>query len=338
MLVIKIDIVGGSISGLAAAMSIREKNKKIQVVVHEKYKKIGYNHEGRRCGEAHSVLPAWNKWMPSDKSIFNVIKKGEIYIGQEKHVIQRNRVTGYMLNRPEFIHQLEVDAKKHGVIISTNDKIRSCNDLDGDYIIDASGCPSTIKKELGLNKGIKGITYQQTIEDSNCFTSDTIKIYFIGGLGYYWIFPRNPDKNEVNVGLGFAKRFNYNLKEMLEKFKEEQNIKGKINYITGGLIPSGFQKPLSYNNILFVGDAGVGAFSLNGQGIYRALISGDVAGRCIAYGYPRKYSRIMYKYFYKWELIGLAVYRINNIIRMINPNKVFKSTNSINLLSKLAHI
>lgn len=338
MLVIKIDIVGGSISGLTAAMSIKEKNKKIHVVVHEKYKKIGDNHEGRRCGEAHAILPAWSKWMPSGKSIFNEIRKAEIYIGEEKHVFNREPKTGFMLNRPEFIKQLASSAEKVGTEIVTDDKIRSISELNGDIIIDASGCPSTIKKELGLNKGIKGITYQQTIEDSNCFFTDTIKIYFIGGLGYYWIFPRDPNKKEVNVGLGFVQKLNYNLKKMLEKFKKEKNIQGKINYVTGGLIPSGFQKPLSYNNILFIGDAGVGTFPLNGQGIYRALISGEVAGRCIANGYPKRYSKIMYKYFYKWELIGINVFRLNNIIRLINPNKSFRSINSINIMAKLAHI
>jgi len=49
---IKVDIVGGSFGGLSAAISLKEINKSIDVIVHEKHKEIGYNHEGRRCGEA----------------------------------------------------------------------------------------------------------------------------------------------------------------------------------------------------------------------------------------------------------------------------------------------
>ena len=64
MITIKVDIVGGSISGLTAAKSLKENDESIKVVVHEKYKEIGYNREGRRCGEAHSIESIWKKWKP----------------------------------------------------------------------------------------------------------------------------------------------------------------------------------------------------------------------------------------------------------------------------------
>jgi hypothetical protein len=51
----KVDIVGGSIGGLSTAISLKEHNQSITVVVHEKYKTIGFNPEGRRCGEAYRL-------------------------------------------------------------------------------------------------------------------------------------------------------------------------------------------------------------------------------------------------------------------------------------------
>ena len=45
---------------------------------------------------------------------------------------------------------------------------------------------------------------------------------------------------------------------MLENFKKENGISGKINHVTGGPVPLGLQRPLIYKNIIFVGDAGVG--------------------------------------------------------------------------------
>ena len=55
MITIKVDIIGGGIAGLSSAISLKENDKTIKVVIHEKNNKIGYNYEGRRCGEAHSI-------------------------------------------------------------------------------------------------------------------------------------------------------------------------------------------------------------------------------------------------------------------------------------------
>jgi len=334
---IKIDIVGGSLGGLATAISLKEHDKDIDVVVHEKHKKIGYNPEGRRCGEAHSVESEWKQWKPLESSIFNEIKIVETIVGNKKYTLHRAPSTSCILNRQEFICQLAREAEKLDAEIRTNDKIKSIDDLDGDYIVDASGCPSSIKRELRLNKGIKGTTYQQTLEDSNWFVSDTVKIIFTGSLGYYWIFPRDPRKKEINLGVGVLGDITVNLKNMLESFKEEQDIRGKINYVLGGLIPAGLQKPLQYKNILFVGDAGVGTFPLTGQGIYRALISGDIAGRCIAQGHPKKYSHIIMKEFIKWDVIGKTFIRMNYVFRRVGPKAVLTSLKYFTYFNRAIH-
>jgi flavin-dependent dehydrogenase len=335
---IKVDIIGGSLSGLSAGISLKKNDKSIDVIIHEKHKMIGYNHEGRRCGEAHNLESKWLTDIPKGKSIFNNISRVEITIGDKKRIYHKNADIVFILNRQEYIYQLGKQAEKLGVIISTNDKIKSINDLDGDYIIDASGCPSHVKRELGLNYGIKGVTYQQTLENSNNFISSTVKIIYSDFGGYFWIFPRNPLKDEINLGVGTIINFNYRLKEMLEKFKEEQKIEGKINYITGGLIPIGIQRPLRYQNILFIGDAGVGAYPLSGQGIYRALISGDISGKCLAENNPKKYVHMMNQIFIKWDLICKAFLQPNRLFRKINPELTMKSFNFYMNCLDFAHI
>jgi len=336
-MLIKVDIVGGSLSGLSAAISLKETNPDIDVVVHEKHKTIGYNPEGRRCGEAHSVEGEWAKWKPVGKSVFNNIYHVETLVGNKQFILERKPGTSCILNRQEFICQLARDTAKRGAAIQTNDKITSVTELDGEYIIDGSGCPSTIKRELGLDTGIKGITYQQTLEDSNVFISDTVKIMFIGVFGYYWIFPRDPKKKEVNLGVGALGNIPYDLKKMLQTFKEEQNITGKVNYVTGGLIPAGLQRPLRYKNILFVGDAGVGTFPVTGQGIYRALISGDVAGNCIAQGRPEKYPYVINQKFIKWDVIGKTLIRMNYALQRVGPQAVLASLQYFASLSDMIH-
>lgn len=334
----QIDIVGGSISGLSTAISLKKNDKSITAIIHEKHKKIGYNHEGRRCGEAHSVENEWTKWQPIGKSIFNIITRGEAVVGNKKYVVKRKLGTAFILNRPEFICQLAQEAERLGVIIQTDDKIKRIVELDGDYIIDASGCPSFIKRELGFIRGIKAISYQQTLENSNFFVADTIRLFYTGSGGYYWIFPRNPEKKEINLGIGLFGKNNFNLKEMLEEFKEKNQISGKVNYVTGGLVPVGLQRPLIYKNILFVGDAGVGTFPFTAQGIYRALISGDVAGKCIANNYPKKYPYIMQQKFIKWDLIGKTFLKVNAPFGKINSKLVLILLNKFQSFCELTHL
>jgi flavin-dependent dehydrogenase len=197
-----------------------------------------------------------------------------------------------------------------------------------------------VKRELHLKSGFIGRTYQETIEDANCFCGDTIRILFSQYGGYFWVFPRDPEKNESNIGVGMYGDLNYDLREMLRMFKKEQHITGTVNYVAGGLIPLGLQRPFLHRNILFVGDAGVGAFPFSGQGIYRALMSGDIAGRCIARNNIKKYPWIIRKEFTQWEMLGSIFIRMNLLFRKINPvlfyhtlNVFFRGGKEFDLLS-----
>jgi flavin-dependent dehydrogenase len=324
---IKIDIIGGGPAGLSTAISLKEHDKSIKVVLHEQHKNIGYNANARRCGEAYTIFKDFRRREPGRNSIFNVIKKQEFIIGNKKYImpLPPNVFSTFILNRQKFIAELGKQAKKLGVQIYTEYKIKSVNDLDGDYIVDASGCPSIVKRELKLNKGIKGIGYQQTIENSNYFNNDTIKLVFSDVIGYYWIFPRDPTKKEINVGVGVIGKGEGNLRNILEEFKKQWGIEGKINYKTGGLIPVGLQKPLIYRNILFVGDTGIGTFPLNGEGIYLAILSSEIAGKCLAQNYPEKYPYLINQVLIKWDVIGKTFIRTGNILKKIGVKAYLKS-------------
>ncbi|MBU0497302.1 MAG: NAD(P)/FAD-dependent oxidoreductase [Candidatus Thermoplasmatota archaeon] len=338
MIKIKIDVIGGGLSGLSASIAAKTQNKDLTVIVHEKYGTLGYNHEGRRCGEAHSMENEWKKWHIPDHCIFNRITDVEIHIGPKRYDIARDPQESCILNRQAFIAHLGKKAEDRGVIIQTKDRITDIKDLDGDYIIDASGCPSSVKRQLGLNHGIKGVSYQQTLRDCNAYKSNKIKIMYCEKFGYFWVFPRDPRFKEVNVGFGFLSYRDYNLKTMIEEFKQKENISGTVSYVSGGLIPIGIQRPLKYHNILFVGDAGVGTFPYTGQGIYRALISGDDAGRLIASGMPGKYPYIMNQKFIKWDVVGKSFIYANQVFRRINPKLVLASFNSFISVENVIHL
>ena len=321
----KVDIIGGGLAGLSTAISMKKMNSNIQVIIHEKYKEIGYNPEGRRCGEGHTIEASWKEWKPDKISIFNNVTTVLTHLGNKTYTAMNEQSIGVVLNRQEFIHQLGEQARLLEIEIQTNDRIKSVNDLDGDYLIDASGCPSTVKKELEIDKGLRGISYQQTIQDSNCFKSDTLHVYFSEDIvGYYWIFPRNPKINEVNIGVGTLQEYkNIRLKDTLESFKTSKHITGVVNHVAGGLVPAGLQPPVKYGNILFVGDAGVGTHPILGKGIYRALLSGKIAGQCIAEEQPNKYPKIIRNEFIKWDIIGKCYIHFSKLMKSINKTALF---------------
>jgi len=313
----KIDIIGGGIAGLSAAIELKRINSNIKVIVHEKNSEIGFNHDARKCGEGYSYLKDYDVEEPTGKSIFSRIGKIELEIGDRKIFAKTDKT--YALNKPEFIKQIGKKAEKLGVEIYTNDKIRDFKKLDGNYIIDASGCPSFVKNKLGLKKGLMSIGYQQTIENSNVYSKNTMKFIFKSETGYYWIFPRDPNKNEVNVGVGVIHSKKCNLLKMLENFKKEYNIKGDLNYTAGGLIPLGLQRPFKYKNILFVGDTGAGTFPVWAEGNFRANLSGKTAAKCIANNCPDKYPKIINQHYIKWDIIGKVYIKFFQLLSKIGP-------------------
>ena len=321
----QVDIIGGGLSGLATALSLKQHDKKIKVIVHEKHKKIGFNTDARRCGEAHHVEQEWKQWTPTKESVCSEIQNGFTYVSGKKIVSKVGHSTAWVLDRPQFIHTMGQRAAHNGIDILTDHKIIDFTDLNGDFIVDASGIPSLVKRQLGIRNIFIGNSYQQTLQDCNAFVEGTVQVYFDRRVGYYWIFPRCVEKKEVNIGVGFLRIEKHNLKAILEEFKRNHDIEGKINYVTGGLIPFGLQPPLRVDNILFVGDAGVGTFPFNGQGIYRALISGDIAGRCIALGKSQRYSSEIYKTFMKWDLIGKGFLSYNRLLYHFGRSLVLPS-------------
>lgn len=334
----KVDIIGGGLSGLATALSIKKHNPDIDVCIHEKHSKIGFNTDGRQCGEAHNIEKEWLHWKPSKKGIAMEVLHAETVIGDKTLHFQRDPGTAWILDRPSFIADIGKSVQKLGVTICLAERIKDLNDLDGDVIVDASGCPSIVKKILGFDRGLKGTSYQQTLMHSNWYDKNKIKIIFDGRFGYYWIFPRREKYQEVNIGVGYYGNFMLPLKDIVEEFKKKHNITGEVVHRTGGLIPMGFQPPLKYRNILFVGDAGVGTFPLSGQGIYRALLSGDVAGKCIASGNISKYPYEIRRLFIKWDIIGTSVLRLNYVLRSINNSLVLSFLKRFFTFADVIHI
>tara|TARA_B100000315_G_scaffold112693_1_gene103309 strand:- start:9081 stop:10133 length:1053 start_codon:yes stop_codon:yes gene_type:complete len=102
--------------------------------------------------------------------------------------------------------------------------------------------------------------------------------------GYAWLFPK---RDRANVGLAVTKRNGKSgLKEMLDSFissiKSEFALGTKILSTTGGRIPVSGPGPLIEDNVLAIGDAAGVVHPVSGEGIYRAIRSGRIAGEATA--------------------------------------------------------
>lgn len=323
----QVDIIGGGLSGLATAISLKQHASSIEVFVHEKHKKIGFNHDARKCGEAHCIESFSLKWKPPAETIASPVYHGISIAGKKTIKSDRTPDTAWILDRPKYIAYLGKQAKQLGVEFVLNDRIIDPFSLSADVIVDASGCPSIVKKRLGIHHRFVGIGYQETIEHCSAFKSFTPKLTFEQHGGYYWVFPRHPEKKEVNVGVAMLYKTDIKLPPLLKAFKEKENIKGLVNYTAGGLIPGGLQFPLRHKHIIFVGDAGVGTLPINGQGIYRALLSGDIAGKYIAQNDLRGYVHRIIRDFIKMDIVGKSYLRCNKLLSELSSELVVSSWN-----------
>jgi flavin-dependent dehydrogenase len=314
-----VDIVGGGFGGLSTALTIKRLDKSISVTVYEKHRQIGYNPEGRRCAEGYPWYPDLPEWGPPNDCVFTIIKNQEFVFGTTLYSPQINPMilSSMIIDRQRYLAYLGTLAEKLGVDIRTHDAISSISQLDGTFIVDASGCPSTLRKDLKLAQGRVARSYQQTIENANVFRPDTVRFIFKNSVGYLWVFPRDTTKKEINVGIGVLDASRGNPKELLVSFKHELGIKGDVNYVTGGFIPVGLQRPLRYESVLFVGDAGVGTFPLTGEGIARAILSGTIAAKCIVSRKPHRYPVLINQEFLMWDLIGKACLSTSSVLQKI---------------------
>jgi flavin-dependent dehydrogenase len=105
--------------------------------------------------------------------------------------------------------------------------------------------------------------------------------------GYGWIFPK---QEYVNIGIAgqMLRTQNGSIKTMYEKFLHTLKVQEKISpsfettNIRGGIIPiKGVIPKTQTNRVLLCGDAAGFTNALTGEGIYYAMVSGELAAKTL---------------------------------------------------------
>ncbi|MFX1519595.1 MAG: geranylgeranyl reductase family protein [Promethearchaeota archaeon] len=193
-------------------------------------------------------------------------------------------------------------------------------DIYGDITVIASGTPSILTKNLGLqtsDKRSKALCYQYQMamdnEHIDELIGDQLEIYYGSDIvpgGYAWIFPK---KDIVSVGLGTwlecCEDKDMRLRQRLDDFIKGHPIaskklaRAKVLYPQAAMMSFlGVIHRNHGNGFLVAGEAAGYVDSANGEGIYYSMMSGEYAGNVAlsAYdaedysaGFLRKYKFVI---------------------------------------------
>jgi geranylgeranyl reductase family protein len=199
---------------------------------------------------------------------------------------------GATLLSPAAIAQASQDAS--GVTLRT----REGRELRARMVIAADGVNSVIARRLGMNPGWPAARLALDMMEETPATElrasepDTMAVFYgYGGApGYAYVFPKQA---HVNVGIGyelpyFKSQVDVAPYDLQQRFVGELRARGMMDgasqrgHFTPFLIPIG--GPLgntAQGRVLLAGDAGGFVNGFSAEGIYYAMVTGDLAAQAI---------------------------------------------------------
>ena len=199
---------------------------------------------------------------------------------------------GAELLAPAAIAQARQDAD--GVTLRT----REGRELRARLVIAADGVNSVIARRLGMNPGWPAaklaldMMEETPVGSLRAAEPDTLSVFYgYGGAhGYAYIFPK---REHVNVGIGYAlpyfrERVDLTPYDLQQQLVGDLRTRGLIDgasrrsHFTPFLIPIGGPlKNTAAGRVLLAGDAGGFVNGFSAEGIYYAMVTGDLAAGAV---------------------------------------------------------
>lgn len=204
---------------------------------------------------------------------------------------------GVELLAPAAIAQASQDAR--GVTLRT----REGRELRAPMVIAADGVNSVIARRLGMNPGwpdaklALDMMEETPIAALRTAEPETMSVFYgYGGAhGYAYIFPK---REHVNVGLGYVLPY-FKARVGLKPYDLQQRFVGDLRgrglmegesqrgHFTPFLIPIGGPlRKTADGRVLLAGDAGGFVNGFSAEGIYYAMVTGDLAAGAILAARP----------------------------------------------------
>jgi geranylgeranyl reductase family protein len=363
-------IVGAGPAGSTAAKFLSEKGFKVSLIDKEKFPR------DKPCGGGlpYQTLKRY-PYVDNENFIDSYSFGGYAYSPSLNHkiVVSDKEPILAMTLRKKFDKNLVDLAIEKGanfvdgkavvnVEITNNNALVFLNDgtsISCDIVIGADGVFSKIAEKTGLRKRGQetGICiYNEYEVDEKTIDEIVGKQRFVSILsrfqsiyGYGWVFPKN---KHLNIGIGEVgyrpkNRPKINLINLYKNFfstlKKLKIIPEelKINRYHGGTLPIVPLKQTYCNRTILVGDAAGFINPFSGEGIYYAMVSGEIASIVIekAFNYKNFNANLLSLYQKLWvKDFGKDIYAFYNLARnqRNRPNEnIFKVATKDDVLSDL---
>ena len=275
-------IVGAGPAGLSCAEVLAQSN--LSILILEKKDEIG----PKICagGVTRKIFRIYD--LP-DSLIEQKINKVTIHSPNQQFTIQQKEPFIFMLERPAFGNWQANRLKESNVEIITKAQVTKIekNTLEVNlektygfrYLVGADGPTSLVRRYLKVPVKKKVVTFQYLIPRQ---WENGIEIFMNSRYfhsGYSWIFPH---KNYIAVGCGadpskisasvLKENFHIWLAQMNFDISNERYQSFPISYDYQGI---------KFNNIFLIGEAAGLTSGLTGEGIFPALVSGQIAAQSI---------------------------------------------------------
>jgi geranylgeranyl reductase family protein len=327
-----VTIVGAGPAGSTTAKFLSEKGFKTLLIDKEKFPR------DKPCGGGLPlrVLQRF-PYVVNDKIIESYSSSGTIFSPSLQHKIEiyKNTPIIAMTLRKKFDFELVKFATDAGTVFQDGTSVSAVNIfndtaqvtldhenvIDSELIVGADGVNSAIARTQGLrSRGTeKGICILQEFEVDEKIMDDYFKksrhVYvhsrFKTAQGYGWVFPK---KQHLNIGFGIiqvdkTQQQKLNLlkcyQEYIALLKEEDLIPRDLKEVPvkgGALLTHPLEKTYG-DRLLLVGDAAGFINPLSGEGIYYAMVSGQIAAKVIAEALEKKQTsqEFLSQYQTRWQ-------------------------------------
>jgi geranylgeranyl reductase family protein len=196
------------------------------------------------------------------------------------------------------------EESRHAVRLTTRDG----RTFEAPFVIAADGVNSVVARRLGLNSGWPptrvaiDMMEETPVAMLRSIDPDTLWVEYAhdGGEGYAYVFPKS---GHVNVGIGYVLDYFRSAVpehpwDLQRRFTGDLRRRGVLDgesshaHFTPFLIPVGGPlKRTSTARTVLAGDAGGFVNGITAEGIFYAMVSGDLAARAVVLGKTRQYAR-----------------------------------------------
>ncbi len=314
-------VVGAGPAGATAARALALAGARVQLIDRARFPR------NKPCGGAISMrvlrrfphLPSALERIPTHR-ISRLHLEGP---GGTSVLLSSPTPAALMIRRVEFDGLLVRLAEEAGVELregvdvtqarESRDEVVLTDRAGGEHrapvVIAADGVYSVVARRLGLNRGwparAVALDMMEETPGDRLASVDPETLWvaygYSGDEGYAYVFPK---RDHVNVGIGYVLDY-YRMRVGAAPYTLQTGfvdglcrrgvLRGASSreHFTPYQIPvGGVLKKTTTARVLLAGDAGGFVNGITAEGIYYAMVSGDLAARAIAAGAPASYERL----------------------------------------------